>query len=99
MCVRFACGLAPDVVRRLSTYMNSQTQELTLPPFIDLMSSTKPFRSSWNLSPTSTWYDQKNKQQELNDFVSSKMYRAKGQAVSRIVCDRTTHLLLFGQSP
>jgi hypothetical protein len=56
MCGRFACGLAPDVVRRLSTYMNSQTQELTLPPFIDLMSSTKPFRSSWNLSPTSTWY-------------------------------------------
>ncbi len=55
MCGRFACGLAPDVVRRLSTYMNTQTQELTLPPFIDLMSSTRPFRSSWNLSPTSTW--------------------------------------------
>jgi len=54
MCGRFACGLAPDVVRRLSTYMNSQTQELTLPPFIDLMSSTHPFRASWNLSPTST---------------------------------------------
>ncbi len=57
MCGRFACGLAPDVVRRLSTYMNFQTQERTLPPFIDLMSSTKPFRASWNLSPTSTWYD------------------------------------------
>jgi hypothetical protein len=57
MCGRFACGLAPDVVRRLSTYMNNQTQELTLPPFIDLMSSTQPFRASWNLSPTSTWYD------------------------------------------
>ncbi|CAF3950914.1 unnamed protein product [Rotaria magnacalcarata] len=54
MCGRFACGLAPDVVRRLSTYMNSQTKELTLPPFIDLMSSTKPFQSSWNISPTST---------------------------------------------
>ncbi|UJR33499.1 hypothetical protein I4U23_020944 [Adineta vaga] len=54
MCGRFACGLAPDVVRRLSTYMNSQTQETTLPPFIDLMSSTQPFRASWNLSPTST---------------------------------------------
>jgi hypothetical protein len=56
MCGRFACGLAPDVVRRLSTYMNTQTQELTLPPFIDLMSSTHPFRASWNISPTSTWY-------------------------------------------
>ncbi|CAF0752333.1 unnamed protein product [Adineta ricciae] len=54
MCGRFACGLAPDVVRRLSTYTNSQTQETVLPPFIDLMSSTQPFRSSWNISPTST---------------------------------------------
>ncbi|CAF0916191.1 unnamed protein product [Adineta steineri] len=54
MCGRFACGLAPDVVRRLSTYMNSQTQETLLPPYIDLMSSTQPFRTSWNLSPTST---------------------------------------------
>lgn len=59
MCGRFACGLAPDVVRRLSTYMNIQTQELTLPPFIDLMSSSQPFRASWNLSPTSTWYEQR----------------------------------------
>jgi hypothetical protein len=61
MCGRFACGLAPDVVRRLSTYMNTQTQESTLPPFIDLMSSTRPFRASWNLSPTSTWYDKRIK--------------------------------------
>ena len=60
MCGRFACGLSPDVVRRLSTYMNSQTNEMTLPPYIDLMSSIRSFRASWNLSPTSTWYD-KNK--------------------------------------
>ncbi|UJR13733.1 hypothetical protein I4U23_000743 [Adineta vaga] len=54
MCGRFACGLAPDVVRRLSTYMHSQTHETIVPPFIDLMPSTRSFRSSWNISPTST---------------------------------------------
>ncbi|CAF2581484.1 unnamed protein product [Rotaria sp. Silwood2] len=54
MCGRFACGLAPDVVRRLSTYMHSQTHESTVPPFIDLMPSTRSFRPSWNLAPTST---------------------------------------------
>ncbi|CAF0846041.1 unnamed protein product [Adineta ricciae] len=54
MCGRFACGLAPDIVRRLSTYMHSQTNESTVPPFIDLMSSTRSFRPSWNISPTST---------------------------------------------
>ena len=58
MCGRFACGLAPDVVRRLSAYVNSQTKEQTLPPFIDLMSSSRPFRASWNIAPTSTWYCQ-----------------------------------------
>ena len=56
MCGRFACGLAPDVVRCLSTYMHSQTHELTEPPFIDLMPPTRSFRPSWNLAPTSTWY-------------------------------------------
>jgi len=54
MCGRFACGLSPDVVRRLSTYMHSQTHELTEPPFIDLMTKTRSFRQSWNLPPTST---------------------------------------------
>lgn len=58
MCGRFACGLAPDVVRRLATYMHSQTQESTMPPFIDLMPLTRSFRPSWNLAPTSTWYYQ-----------------------------------------
>ena len=55
MCGRFACGLAPDVVRRLSTYMHSQTHDSTEPPFIDLMPSTRSFRPSWNIAPTSTW--------------------------------------------
>jgi putative SOS response-associated peptidase YedK len=54
MCGRFACGLSPDVVRRLSTYMHSQTHELIEPPFIDLMRQTRSFRPSWNLAPTST---------------------------------------------
>lgn len=62
MCGRFACGLSPDVIRQLSTYMNSQTKELTLPPYIDLMSSTKPFQTSWNISPTSTWYNKRTYQ-------------------------------------
>jgi hypothetical protein len=57
MCGRFACGLAADVVRRLSTYMHSQTHESTVPPFIDLMPLTRSFRPSWNISPTSTWYN------------------------------------------
>lgn len=56
MCGRFACGLSADVVRRLSTYMHSQTQELTEPEFIDLMPENRSFRPSWNLAPTSTWY-------------------------------------------
>ena len=55
MCGRFACGLAPDVVRRLSTYMNSQTQQRTSPAFIDLMPSSRSFRPGWNIAPTSTW--------------------------------------------
>ncbi|CAF1070573.1 unnamed protein product [Adineta steineri] len=54
MCGRFACGLSPDVVRRLSTYMHSQTNEKIIPPFIDLMPLTRSFRPNWNLSPTST---------------------------------------------
>lgn len=58
MCGRFACGLTPDVVRRLSTYMHSQTHDSTEPPFIDTMPSTRSFRPSWNIAPTSTWYIQ-----------------------------------------
>jgi putative SOS response-associated peptidase YedK len=56
MCGRLACGLAPDTVRRLSAYRNSQTHQSTLPSFIDLMTSTRSFRTSWNIAPTSTWY-------------------------------------------
>ena len=57
MCGRFACGLSPDIVRRLSTYVHSQTHQSTTPPFIDLMSSSRSFQRSWNIAPTSTWYD------------------------------------------
>jgi hypothetical protein len=67
MCGRFACGLAPDVVRRLATYMHSQTHELTEPPFIDLMPQTRSFRPSWNIAPTSTWYN-RSIESWRNDF-------------------------------
>ncbi|CAF3330159.1 unnamed protein product [Rotaria socialis] len=54
MCGRVACGLASDVVRHFSPYMHSQTQESTVPLFIDLIPVTRSCRPSWNIAPTFT---------------------------------------------
>ncbi|CAF1163176.1 unnamed protein product [Didymodactylos carnosus] len=55
MCGRFACGLAPDVVRRLCTYMNNETHEKTEPDWFNLMEQHgRDFKQSWNIAPTMT---------------------------------------------